>query len=310
MGRAEKEITTDNAALHELAQWLRDLRAHAGLTYRKLAERAGLHATTLQRVASGDSVPQIVAVLAYARGCDGSPEQARRLWRKARREQVRAAAPHSRPPAPAPALVRDFADLSAALRDLYEEAGAPSLRTMEERAGGFGALPRSSAHRIVNRQTVPHSLRQFQAFLRACEVPAEDQKAWEDAWSRAWRFEKQEDAGLNEVHEVLVQRQRQRAVRDLDRLYARHGDVAIKAEGPLYLRPLAPRGHRRLAEARAHARRGAGIDMGLLLSLLSGPVRHEHPEFRLDRVEPDHPGYTVDEGPRLADWEMGVSAAG
>ncbi|MGW8453800.1 helix-turn-helix domain-containing protein [Streptomyces niveus] len=197
MGRREKEITTSNTALRELAEWLRAQRVWVGLTYRELAERSGVHATTLQRAASGDSVPQLMPVLAYARGCDAQPEDARRLWCRARREQARAGTSHS--PVPSPALIRDFADLSAALRDLYEKAGVPSLRTMETRAGGFGSLPRSSAHRIVNKQTVPHNLDQFRAYLRACEVPAREWKAWEDAWSRAWRLEKQDDAGLTEA---------------------------------------------------------------------------------------------------------------
>lgn len=197
MGRREKEIITSNAALRELAVWLRAQRVWAGLTYRELAERSGVHATTLQRAASGDSVPQLMPVLAYARGCDALAEEARRLWCRARREQARAGTSHH--PVPSPALIRDFADLSAALRDLYEKAGVPSLRTMETRAGGFGSLPRSSAHRIVNKQTVPHNLHQFRAYLRACEVPAREWKEWEDAWSRAWRLEKQDDAGLTEV---------------------------------------------------------------------------------------------------------------
>ncbi|MGD6757314.1 helix-turn-helix domain-containing protein [Streptomyces sp. BH105] len=196
MGRAEKNIETDNEALYDLAQWLRDQRRCAGLTYRKLAERTGLHATTLQRAASGGSVPQLTPVLVYAQGCGAPVEEARELWLRARREHIRSNSPHNRQPAPSPLLVRDFADLSAALRELYERAGAPSLRVMEKRAGGFGALPRSSAHRIVNKQSVPHCREQFRAYLRACSVRDEAWPAWESAWSRAWRFEKEEDAGL------------------------------------------------------------------------------------------------------------------
>ncbi|BBJ37287.1 hypothetical protein SSPO_000050 [Streptomyces antimycoticus] len=194
-GRTEKDITTGNAALHELVQWLRDQRRSAGLNYRQLAERAGLHATTLQRVASGSSVPPRQSVLAYARGCDALAEEALRLWMRARQEHIRSHGRHGRQPA----LVRDFADLSAAMREQYENAGGPPLRVMEERAGGFGTLPRSSAHRMVNKQAVPHSLDQFRVFLRACEVPEGDWKAWEDAWSRAWGFEKEGEAGLPEV---------------------------------------------------------------------------------------------------------------
>ncbi|MER7729221.1 helix-turn-helix transcriptional regulator [Streptomyces sp. NPDC096323] len=248
MGRREKEIITSNAGLRQLAEWLRIQRARARLTYRDLADRAGLHATTLQRAASGASVPRLAPVLAYARACDAPPEDARRLWRWARREHVRAT--YGRHPAPSPRLVRDFADLSAALRDVYEQAGAPPLRTMEKRAGAFGALPRSSAHRMVNKQAVPHSLDQFRGFLRACEVPP-DWKEWEDAWNRAWRFEKQEDAGLTEMWTssfrintspaALVVPAR-KEVSEETRETAGDGDRAyVTARGPEYYRPMVPR---------------------------------------------------------------------
>lgn len=76
MGRTEKEITTTNAALRDLVEWLRERRTEAGLTYRSLAERTGLHAVTLQRVASGNSVPRLRSVLAYGLG-----EQRNSRWR-------------------------------------------------------------------------------------------------------------------------------------------------------------------------------------------------------------------------------------
>ncbi|MCZ0991807.1 hypothetical protein O1M54_50970 [Streptomyces diastatochromogenes] len=77
--------------------------------------------------------------------------------------------------------------------ELYEKAGSPPQRTMAQRAGGYGALPRSTAHRIVNKQAVPHGLQQFQAYMRACEVPEAEWPDWEAAWTRAWRQEKQND---------------------------------------------------------------------------------------------------------------------
>jgi transcriptional regulator with XRE-family HTH domain len=199
VGRKEKEIVTDNAALRELAEWLRAQRARRRLTNRELAERTGFNATTLQRAASGQSVPQRGTVLAYARGCEASLEDARRRWGLARQEHLRLTGRRSRSPAPSPAFIRDLVELSAALREVYEKAGAPSLRTMEERAGGYGALPRSSAHRIVNKRAVPRGQGQLIAFLRACEVPGETWEIWTAAFSRAWRFEKEDEAGLTEV---------------------------------------------------------------------------------------------------------------
>ncbi|MFD9097844.1 helix-turn-helix domain-containing protein [Streptomyces collinus] len=193
MCRPEKPIATRNKALRELAEWLRDQRERTRQGYRTLSGRAGFHATTLQRAASGESVPKLQTVLGYARACDASPEEARRLWKRARYEETRQARGGRGLPSPRPALIRDFVDMSAALHDLYEKAGSPPLRTMEQRAGNFGVLPRSTAHRIVTKQAMPHSKQQFQAYLRACEVPEAEWPDWEGAWMRAWRHEKQDD---------------------------------------------------------------------------------------------------------------------
>ncbi|MEU9274891.1 helix-turn-helix transcriptional regulator [Streptomyces sp. NPDC048341] len=193
MCRPEKPITTRNRALRELAEWLRDQRERTRQGYRALSVRAGFHATTLQRAASGESVPKLQTVLGYARACDASPEEARRLWKRARYEETRRARGGRGLPSPRPEFIRDFVDMSAALHDLYEKAGSPALRTMEQRAGNFGVLPRSTVHRVVTKQAMPHSQQQFQAYLRACEVPEAEWPDWEGAWTRAWRHEKQDD---------------------------------------------------------------------------------------------------------------------
>lgn len=193
MCRPEKPITTRNKALRELAEWLRDQRERTRQGYRALSVRAGSHATTLQRAASGESVPKLQTVLGYARACDASPEEARRLWKRARYEETRRARGGRGLSSPRPEFIRDFVDMSAALHDLYEKAGSPALRTMEQRAGSYGELPRSTLHRIVTKQAMPRSQQQFQAYLRACEVPETDWTDWEAAWTRAWRHEKQDD---------------------------------------------------------------------------------------------------------------------
>ncbi|MEV6750673.1 helix-turn-helix transcriptional regulator [Streptomyces sp. NPDC051080] len=191
-------MATSSKALRNLAEWLRNQRALTGQSYRALAVRAGCHATTLQRAASGKSVPKLQTVLTYARVCDAPPEQARRLWREARYEHTRELRGGRGLPAPKPVYVRDFADMAAALLNLYEKAGSPSLRTMEERAGRYGMLPRTTVHRILRRQTMPHDVRQFRAFLKACEVPGTDWTEWEAAWSRAWRHERNDRYGLTD----------------------------------------------------------------------------------------------------------------
>ncbi|MGW4576613.1 helix-turn-helix domain-containing protein [Streptomyces tendae] len=206
MCRPERPLTTANKALRELQEWLRDQRTRTSQGYRTLAARVGCHATTLQRAASGETVPKLQTVLNYARACDASPEEARRLWRNARYEHTRQTRPGRGRPVPRPEYVYDFADLSTAVQDLYEKAGSPPLRTMEQRAGGFGHLPRSTAHRIVTKQAMPHSIQQFQAYLRACEVPEADWPDWEAAWARAWRHEKR-DGWLGGDVDLLMRRE-------------------------------------------------------------------------------------------------------
>ncbi|WP_455357459.1 helix-turn-helix domain-containing protein [Streptomyces sp. SYSU K217416] len=195
-------MTTSNKPLRVLVEWMREQRRQAGLTYRDLSSRTRCHATTLQRAASGESMPKLGTVLAYARACDASAETAKSLWKQARYEETRPRG-GQRVPAPRPELVRDFADLGLALVELYHRAGSPSFRSMEERAGGYGALPRSTARRIVNRQALPHNIEQFLAFLNVCELPKREQAAWVGAWSRAWRLSKQDAAAA--ASEIVVE---------------------------------------------------------------------------------------------------------
>ncbi|MEU7230374.1 helix-turn-helix domain-containing protein [Streptomyces chrestomyceticus] len=201
MGRRERTVITDNHALEELVEWLRSARHGTRQTYVQLAARAAFHATTLQRAASGRTVPRHAVVVAYAQACGASTEHAQRLWRKARYEERRAKRGGQAVPAPRPDLIRDLADLSAGLRELYEKAGAPSLRELEGRAGEYGLLPRSSLHRIVHRQTVPHGQAQFMGFLQACDVPKEERAPWLGAWNRAWQHHRDthEAQGLSSI---------------------------------------------------------------------------------------------------------------
>ncbi|MEV7535456.1 helix-turn-helix domain-containing protein [Streptomyces hydrogenans] len=186
-------MATSNKSLRVLVEWMREQRGQAGLTYRELSSRTRFHATTLQRAASGESMPKLGTVLAYARACDASPETAKSLWKRARYEETLPRG-GQRLSAPRLELVRDFADLGVSLVELYRRAGSPSFRSMEERAGGFGALPRSTARRIVNRQALPHNMEQFLAFLNVCDLPERERAAWVGAWSRAWRLAKQDAA--------------------------------------------------------------------------------------------------------------------
>jgi DNA-binding SARP family transcriptional activator/transcriptional regulator with XRE-family HTH domain len=182
VGRREKPIATPNEALEKLARWLRAQRAAQGWSYAQLADRAGCHATTLQRAASGHGVPSARAVQAYARACGASVEVAMDLWRQARRgEHYGSAVVRS---APSPMYVDQIGKFKAGLQELYARAGRPPVRDMEQRAGAWGRLPHSTAHRIVQGQTVPRDERQLIGFLIACGVSETEHRPWTDAWRR------------------------------------------------------------------------------------------------------------------------------
>lgn len=179
MGRKERPIASSNRALVKLARWLRDQRSDSGCSYAELAARVGVHATTLQRAASGQSVPSERSVRAYAVACGASVDTAMDLWRQARRGRLRSAGPAS----PSPQDIDSVEMLRAGLRELYELAGRPSVRVMEERAGA-GRLPHSTAHRILLGQTVPRDTHQLTGFLTACLVTSSEHPAWIAAWQR------------------------------------------------------------------------------------------------------------------------------
>jgi transcriptional regulator with XRE-family HTH domain len=182
MGRPEKPIVTLNLGLLALAGWLREIRTNAQLTYVELAAMTGnaYSATTLQRAASGERVPRLPVVEAYAVACGQSLEQARRRWRHARAVEHSAALGS----APRPRLVENAEELRAALRQMYHRAGAMPLREMERRAG-LGRLPRSTMRRMLDGTTML-SKDQMLAFLTVCDVPEREHQDWLDALSRVW----------------------------------------------------------------------------------------------------------------------------
>ncbi|MFE3993489.1 helix-turn-helix domain-containing protein [Streptomyces goshikiensis] len=184
MGRPECPVTSANQGLYRLALWLRQARHEAGLTNAELAARTPFNASTLQRATSGDRVPRLPVVEAYARGCGASAAEVRKMWRQARWIEHRALRPYGKS-APLPKLISDAADLLAAVRELYYKAGAMPLREMEVRAG-HGRLPHTTVHRVLNGTTM-FEFDQLVAFLEVCEVPEKEQKDWQTAWMRAWR---------------------------------------------------------------------------------------------------------------------------
>jgi hypothetical protein len=189
MGRIENPVPRPDSPLGKLARYLRRCKARAGLTNAVLATRTKLSATTLQRASGGFILPTLRVALAYEAGCGISDGEAQQLWEKARqaegRRDRRRATLLQPGKAPRPDLIADRADMSRALMDLRERSGL-SYRVMECRIEDrveLGPLSRSTAQRILTRQSFPTSQRQLMALLHACAVP---EQSWAD-WVRAWK---------------------------------------------------------------------------------------------------------------------------
>ncbi|MER7498009.1 helix-turn-helix transcriptional regulator [Streptomyces pharetrae] len=187
-----------------LGSMLESLRQRAQLTFAELAERTAalgdpalaVSAATLKRAAGGHALPKETTVVAYARGCGASPQQENRalqLWRRARAKdrgilrQLHAPGVHN---------IRTRQDFTAALAAVYEGAGAPPLRTVQQRAGTVAQpngvpserevflLPLGTLCRIVNRKVKLPAWNHCEAFLRGCGVTGQRTLA---QWQKAWR---------------------------------------------------------------------------------------------------------------------------
>lgn len=178
-------MRTQSRPVRELALWLRSQRKRSGMTYAQLAAHTGYSTSSLSRAASGERLPSSTVVEAFAQGCGGDPRKAAALWRRARYTTYRKADDEGTV-AMLPDYIRSFAQLRAAVLELYRRAGSPSLRQLEATAvGRFGGLPRSSVSRLLRGQSIP-SRDLLIAFVRACSVTdGVETGVWESAWERA-----------------------------------------------------------------------------------------------------------------------------
>ncbi|MGW5818047.1 helix-turn-helix domain-containing protein [Streptomyces noursei] len=199
LGRPAKPVANRDRAVGRLAERLRAERVRKGLTYAELAKRTAYHASTLERADSGTQIPTLAVALSYAQACGLGGGEVRQLWREARREERRRTRGDWVGRAPRPELIRNLADLSAALVEIYEATGLLSVRELEARAEvwarrtGNRSLSRSSAHRIITRQVVPRADGQLVPFLMACEVPEHKWPTWVEACNRAWQRKVESD---------------------------------------------------------------------------------------------------------------------
>ncbi|MGW1763719.1 nSTAND1 domain-containing NTPase, partial [Streptomyces sp. NPDC002073] len=117
MGRLEKPLDPAGGPTAALAAALRELRRSAGSpTYAAMARRAGTYSVaTLSRAASGEQLPTLPVLLAYAAACGGDPDHWRARWQHAADELAALAAEHHDEPAP----YRGLARYEPGDRDLY-----------------------------------------------------------------------------------------------------------------------------------------------------------------------------------------------
>ncbi|MEU5709871.1 helix-turn-helix domain-containing protein [Streptomyces flaveolus] len=181
-----------------LVRHLAALKNRSGLAYAKLAARTAVlesittvSTSTLKRaVDPSAALPQEHVVAAFARVCGATTEEERDalgLWRAARAEDRGILATLR---APSLLSVRTPADLAAALVSVYERAGAPPLRVLQERAttddaDGTLLLPLTTVWRITRREAHAVTWSQCQAFLRGCGVHSRRMRPWHEAWKRA-----------------------------------------------------------------------------------------------------------------------------
>ncbi len=155
-------------------------------------------------------LPTLNVVLAYEEACGIVDGEGRRLWGHARqmagrRDRRRAAPPHPGK-APRPDLIADRADLSRALLDIRERSGM-SYRAMEDRVEErleLGPLSRSTAQRLLTRQSFPTSQRQLMALLHACAVPERAWGDWVDAWKKVHRTQDRNESTITPARRLAA----------------------------------------------------------------------------------------------------------
>jgi transcriptional regulator with XRE-family HTH domain len=186
MGRTSHPVDESNKARAEIAYKLRGYLEDAGLTFEELAEHTpGVSRVTLQRAASGKCLAKVQTLRLFAEACGRSEEEIQELLLKRIEARIieRGVLPSLR--APNPRLISDERDMSRSLEYLYEAAGAPPLREIQERSEDPLSLPISTIGRIVNRKTLPADKRQLLSFVRGCGIRGRRElEAWSSAWDK------------------------------------------------------------------------------------------------------------------------------
>ncbi|MDX2939332.1 hypothetical protein [Streptomyces ipomoeae] len=91
MGRPERTLDPTAGPIARLAHELREVRRAAGSpSYRRMAEGAGVSATTLSQAAAGERLPSLAVVQEYVKACGGDPAEWEPRWKEAEAEAAEA----------------------------------------------------------------------------------------------------------------------------------------------------------------------------------------------------------------------------
>ncbi|GAA4522525.1 hypothetical protein GCM10023191_101890 [Actinoallomurus oryzae] len=182
-GRPEQPLVPSAGPLYRLASELRELRRRKGLTYRELAAETGLAISTLRGAASGETVPTWRVAQAFVTTCGGDSQQVRNLWEDACAAAGKPPEEEAGPAGPPdPATASTPEEFTMLMRRLRAWAGNPSLKTLNERSGGY-LLPPATVSEALRRQTLPRRRELLSAYVRACGLTDEEAQAWEQAWT-------------------------------------------------------------------------------------------------------------------------------
>jgi hypothetical protein len=170
----------DRDAVADLAAWLGEAVARAGLTHRALAARIYRHPSGVTKALSGSAPPPSWPLTqAIVHACHADLQTARRLWAAAHR----AAAVRTRRVADGwpPDDLAHHDDLCRALRALVT-LHRLSLRELVDR-DSTGALTRSMTGYVLCAER-RLTYRVMMAIITACGVPPGADAEWRAAWRR------------------------------------------------------------------------------------------------------------------------------
>ncbi|AUG76856.1 hypothetical protein CFP65_1991 [Kitasatospora sp. MMS16-BH015] len=198
MGRNRKQLTSsvDRPRRLALARELCACHDASDLppTLAELAAASGLHVATVRRVLNAEAVPawDAVAQIADATRADArTRHRLENLWLDARLESRPAWYRPGRLATREPATIGDYAQLRESLLLMLRDAGSPSLRELEAKAG-FNLLPHSTLERTLagKRKPTPDEVAEF---VKVCDTYGGDQKDWVAAVERCSAGTRTED---------------------------------------------------------------------------------------------------------------------